>query len=530
LTIIGFQSSLWWGWINISADIPSHSKSAICFERVNNWLEDCKENHPLCTSLPQRLPSRVLDLGSSSDVCKLLQDSEQIQEYVTLSHCWGTFRDPPGITTKSTISDRLDGILISSLPRTFQDTIFITRALGIRYLWIDSLCIVQDDTDDWERECIKMGSIYRNSFLTLAATASADGSGGMLRERHTSYHNIPIQLAEPGPSVTIGSRPLYTHSTLSSSQEGDPLSRRAWAFQERLLARRILHFTSHELLWECKTKQQCECLGWTASQGDILQGEKLAFEDMAQGSNLESVIVQRNPCFLPTWQQNAMWHNIIQTYSERSLTVEGDSLPAFSAIARLLVKEENWLGGIRRDNIIPDFLWVTVSASCPHTSKYRAPSWSWASKYPGEELVFNQPKYFSWSAVSSPRFSLIDAQCFPAGIDPFGRLSHGYLVIKAPFLEVVTEYHLLSKTSSNEPLSSRSVAYYPDYTDELEGDSLKVRYCVAIWEDTRDSNVNVSFCLVLRKLDSQVEDLYKRTGTCQWVCTFKTPLKTFKIL
>jgi hypothetical protein len=148
----------------------------------------------------------------------------------------------------------------------------------------------------------KMGSIYRDSFLTLAATASADGSGGMLRERHTSYHNIPIQLAEPGPSVTIGSRPLYTHSTLSPSQEGDPLSRRAWAFQERLLARRILHFTSHELLWECKTKQQCECLGWTASQGDILQGEKLAFEDMAQGSNLESVIVQRNPCFLLTWQ------------------------------------------------------------------------------------------------------------------------------------------------------------------------------------------------------------------------------------
>jgi hypothetical protein len=155
-------------------------------------------------------------------------------------------------------------------------------------------------------------------------------------------------------------RECIQHSSLNPSDSGDPLSSRAWALQERLISRRILHFTSRELLWECKTQQLCECSGWQACLGDLLQHEKLAFEVMASQRDDESQLGKRPPYFLSTHQQNRMWHEIIKNYSGRALTVAEDKLPAFSAIAKILVTEENYLAGLRKDNFIPDLLWKVV--------------------------------------------------------------------------------------------------------------------------------------------------------------------------
>jgi hypothetical protein len=155
------------------------------FQRASHWIHNCIENHPLCVTPLQLLPTSVLDVGPNTDeyYCKLVEPKSHYAEYVTLSHCWGQYQNLTSITYKANLQGRLEVVCISSLPRTFQDAISYTRRLGISYLWIDSLCILQDDKDDWERECVMMGTIYRNSFLTLAATAAEDGSRGLFCER-----------------------------------------------------------------------------------------------------------------------------------------------------------------------------------------------------------------------------------------------------------------------------------------------------------------------------------------------------------
>ncbi|KAH9207793.1 heterokaryon incompatibility, partial [Leptodontidium sp. 2 PMI_412] len=157
--------------------------------------------------------------------------------YVALSHCWGGSILPRA--TKATIQLLKSTIDWGSLTKTFQDAITLTRKLGFHYIWIDSLCIIQDDENDWRVESLKMADIYENAELVVSATGAKDGSEGLFRERK------PVQI-------------LASDDTQDSSTF-NPLLTRAWAFQEKLLATRIVHFADHELVWECKETQRCEC-------------------------------------------------------------------------------------------------------------------------------------------------------------------------------------------------------------------------------------------------------------------------------
>jgi hypothetical protein len=131
---------------------------------LQEWIKNCDSEHTTCHGgdIPQ-LPSRVIDIGTSSSFqnIKLVEPSGgQRATYIALSHCWG--RSPPFITTRDNLDDMKRGIPIEKLPATFKDAIFVSHAVGIRYLWIDSLCIVQGDREDWERESSRMGEIYRD--------------------------------------------------------------------------------------------------------------------------------------------------------------------------------------------------------------------------------------------------------------------------------------------------------------------------------------------------------------------------------
>ena len=109
------------------------------------------------------LPNRVLDLGQEpTQTIKLLETNFRRGHYCALSHCWGPPEKHPIQTTSNTLKDHLEGIEFKVLPRTFQDAVTVTRAIGVRYLWIDCLCIVQDDKNDWKKEAAMMGSIYES--------------------------------------------------------------------------------------------------------------------------------------------------------------------------------------------------------------------------------------------------------------------------------------------------------------------------------------------------------------------------------
>ncbi|KAK3338708.1 heterokaryon incompatibility protein-domain-containing protein, partial [Neurospora tetraspora] len=163
------------------------------------WLWKCVNDHPKCrmalsgkrfgmhshtSSLDQtKLPSRILDVGSAdSSVVRLVKTTTETPSgsYVALSHCWGPPDKQPLKTTCDTLEDYIrHGIPLACLPQTFADAVWVTRVLGIRYLWIDSLCIIQDSLSDWEVESQKMGPIYEGATLTLGAAYARDSSEGL---------------------------------------------------------------------------------------------------------------------------------------------------------------------------------------------------------------------------------------------------------------------------------------------------------------------------------------------------------------
>ena len=170
-----------WDSFKTSRDLVKSYADPSAFKYVSQLLEGCIKSHPLCRSTPDSpLPQRVIDVGLKSqgtdpvEHCRLYCSHGECEKYLTLSHCWGQ-AGTINTTTRENLEHQYNGIDWSSLSKTFQDAILVTRALGIRYLWIDSLCIIQGDNTDWEQESAKMGSIYEGSYITLAATASLNG-------------------------------------------------------------------------------------------------------------------------------------------------------------------------------------------------------------------------------------------------------------------------------------------------------------------------------------------------------------------
>jgi hypothetical protein len=168
--------------------------------------------------------------------------------YIALSHCWGG--KIPSRTKKRNLAQRRNSIEISSLAKNFRDAIDMTRSLGVRYIWIDALCIVQDDEDDWRREAACMSDIYSNALLVISASFGKHSEAGMFFHRSACIsRNYALS--------TDGFEDLQVTSTTNSDvylfDERAPINRRGWALQERISAAAVVHLGSGPMLWECRT-------------------------------------------------------------------------------------------------------------------------------------------------------------------------------------------------------------------------------------------------------------------------------------
>jgi hypothetical protein len=195
------------------------------------------------------LPTHVVDVGEDqmNPVVRLVEPSTGTSErYIALSHCWGCSGLPT--TTKENKGQRLDSISLEEMSKSFKDAIAVTRFLGIRYIWIDSLCIVQNDSEDWSTEAAKMHSVYSNSFLTISITGAKDGSVGCFANRSLKeYVKLP-HTAKNGINGDAFAFALPVDKEADTNKyitmDAEPLSDRSSCFQERVLSRRILHFAS----------------------------------------------------------------------------------------------------------------------------------------------------------------------------------------------------------------------------------------------------------------------------------------------
>ena len=227
--------------------------------RITYWLGKCTVSHPKCfeiqtVALTQDvLPTRLLDLGfvKQQGSVRLIMSRSLPQDtvYATLSHCWG------GGCEKTLTVDSLEefekGLLVDSIPKTFRDAVFVTTELGIKYLWIDALCIVQDSVDDleWRQEASIMGDVYANSYVTLAATTSSNPRGGLVHQRNP-LSVWPCRLTATWRCFVPGEL-IVSSGALSRDSDMIPLCNRAWAFQEWLLSKRLIHFSNDQVRWEC---------------------------------------------------------------------------------------------------------------------------------------------------------------------------------------------------------------------------------------------------------------------------------------
>ncbi|OAP59099.1 hypothetical protein AYL99_06397 [Fonsecaea erecta] len=435
-----------WPALGHASRIPISSASEASFEFARNCIKDClsNTNHTACRNpAPTIRPTRLIDVRGDDRHIKLVELNGKIARYITLSYCWGA--GSAVTTTISNVQRMRQTIEWDTLPALFQDAINITRRLNVPYLWIDGLCIVQDDHEDWERESSKMSDIYEASYVTIAADWCEDNSHRCLTDRPKRLH-LQHQTT-PGKSYTVKVRKRSHHH--EAPEEGlpfqveGPLRSRAWALQETMLSPRILHYTETEIAFECRSTFRCEC---TPSP--------------RRKATTPGLLPKLLSCPERPSKIFRAWQRVLAQFTLRKLTVPSDKLPAISGIAKKvqIATESAYLAGLWNDNLVEDLLWASAPhLESPHLARrlveYRAPSFSWAS-------VDTQIQPFvdreDPNVRLSPYITITQTSCTVFGANPLGAVTGGFIDVCGPVVEATLvaperykfEYYLVTRSGA----------------------------------------------------------------------------------
>jgi hypothetical protein len=331
------------------------NNSEATFQLINNWMKECAE-HPNCNKdesdtmhIPSKesptLPTRVLEISGSHEKpsVRIVETIGQRADYCALSHCWG--QKQPIRTTSDNFHKHLTDVPFESLPKTFRDAVYLAQGINIPYLWIDSLCIIQDNVVDWAREAKLMGGLYHDATLVIAAAGAEDSTRGLFVAKRPSIA-VPYRPAE-FPDATFLITIISDRAAADPYWHVAPLRNRAWAYQEWFLAQRIEYFMPGGLTWNCP---YTHC------------------------SDRGSPIAQRSKT---RWD----WSQILQEYCQRRLTKSSDRLVAIQGIVDKLSREENSASmyhfGVWSLSIMEQLLWRVGEKF--ERGVLDVPSWSWAA-------------------------------------------------------------------------------------------------------------------------------------------------------
>ena len=339
--------------------------------KARSWLRNCLSTHDTCqkpesTYRPRRLVE-IVDL-TTAPILRLVTDSDvQKLHYATLSYCWGSERTV--LLSKENLSGWKSSLPFRRLPQTIKDAIRVTNALGLTYLWVDALCIVQNDENDKLEQISQMADIYEQSLVTISAARAASAKDGFLRANQESgltSFGIPF-LCKDG---RLGSISLWEKPGLGWNE---PIERRAWTLQESALSPRMLEYGTNQLRWRCRSIPGGSAYvdGWTPWK----------IETMSHGIEGLVVIKERGTSIsLPEDAFIRRWKDVVQNYSRRNLSDAGDKLLALAAIAKKFsqVSGHDYVAGLWRHALPELLLWRPMTIG-EYPQKYVAPSWSWAS-------------------------------------------------------------------------------------------------------------------------------------------------------
>ncbi|KAI1760385.1 heterokaryon incompatibility protein-domain-containing protein [Hypoxylon sp. FL1150] len=445
--------------------IPSFDKEVdtpSTFIAVKEWLQNCHCIFKLSEPRPFQ-PTRVLDIGNEGQDHVTLIETRGIiiTSYACLSYCWGGSQPLVNSTQRKPSSDEW-AISIHELPKTFEDFIKTLRRLDFRYAWIDSLCIIQDDLNDKEREIKQMPNIYKNSDLTLCASTAHSCNEGFLQPR-PDYSEHQLQLIMPNNKVGT----LHFNFSWDEIDEIDePLDTRAWALQERLLSPRLLEYGQRTSRWSCSCTKGYGGHQHFPTSARSRNDSKTAFCHNYMFNYLSPQgirdIAQRKD------QLYDCWERIVRQYTRRKLTFQDDRLAAIAGVASELQERTGvpYLAGLWDHETLP-FLLLWRNESLPHQLDSRptitcAPSWSWAAV--NASVTFSA--LYTGKRVDKS-FSVLSTNVSGG----FGMSASGSVTVEGPVRRGSEWYKDWDFTKYSEKFSYRGYGYkldiYPDFHGEI---------------------------------------------------------------
>jgi hypothetical protein len=426
-------------YVNVSSDRTSTTTaSEQSLDMIRRWLDDCTDKHDKCSSGRSKDPALPTRLVQIRPYLRLVTTNSLPSStlYVALSHCWGL--DPIFTLKESVVDDLHKSIPAENLPRNFLDAISITSKLGVDYIWIDSLCIIQDSKEDWLHEASRMQEVYSHCWLNLAATGFPDGSKGIFGQRDASSFLGYIE--RPGEYNLVDTLQWLVEV------EKAPLNMRAWVLQERLLSPRTIHFGTAQVFWDCREQPHSETFPKTMPVQTKVPSYASSNNLTIKGRVWGPYGSGDKSSYLNTWC------NIVQSYNELRLTKEEDRLVALSGIAHFMESKVGgeYFAGLWKTSLLEftqQLCWVVelqygrrvynesylgeVMEPSRRRPVYCGPTWSWVS-VSGAPL-FNKPGY-------TPLIEVLEIDVSLLGSDPMGPLRNASLRIKALLVKALIHW------------------------------------------------------------------------------------------
>ncbi|KAJ7809291.1 HET-domain-containing protein [Mycena olivaceomarginata] len=445
--ILGIDIDGWYSanlyWLYTSSDDPAANAivaknpivqvdTAEAIGWARNCIARCLREHSDCPKPAEGtpLPTRVIDCAEV-DHPRLFVTEGQTRAYAALSYVWG--QSQPNSLRVDNLEAYTCSIDVTLIPQTIRDAIKVTCDVGLRYLWVDSLCIMQDSREDKSREIARMRTIYHNAYITIIAARAPTVSSGFLQDLPTAQHmRLPFRLGDGG----LGTVAIIPEAE-RYDDNADPVNQRAWCLEERLLSPRRLVFGSDSLQYHCQTS----ALAYDKAIMTPRVAERLPPPLLDSDSDLAAW--RASPVL---WQKRRVrwaWMDALRNYTRRALTHQRDKLVALGGVAeqfQRLWDSGRYLAGLWEETLTHDLLWFADPESplLPRCSQYLAPTWSWAS--------VDSPIYGASGLDDriDPSYGGDISACEIIGCtlmlkDPhlnFGGVTSGKLALRAPMLKV----------------------------------------------------------------------------------------------
>lgn len=365
------------------------------------------------------MPRRLIDVRStkSDDLVKIIEpDDEACLHYAALS-----YDSNSGVVRRwgNTILSADEHVSTEELPKLFQDAIFVTRTSGLHYLWIDSLCI-PSYVQEWSKDSEEFGSVYENAHLTLSATGSETTADSLFPLRPTRVlaqvpYTLPSNATElVSASVLPLAKDTFREDYIEMKKE--PISRGVWPFQERVLSRRVVHFATDQMYFECMHH---------FSSGDGLL-ERFCYHSTVD-TLPEGTSYYRKRAIADTW--SSRWFALLWDYGQRLSHGRSDKLKALANVARIYQRMTNddYIVGHWKQSLLESLCWQSLS--CTQSGENNAPSWSWVSVdgIPAMGFTRSSAQVFP-TIILDTRVTLLDED------QPFGSVAAAEISLEAPLV------------------------------------------------------------------------------------------------